>query len=121
MTHKDLNVWKDSIKLVVDLYRITRKFPKDEIFGITSQIKRAAVSIPANISEGSGRIHSKEYVRFLGISRGSASELETLIQISYELEYLNETEYCNFTERVTKIIVQLTKLMQSIINKSAKA
>ena len=81
-THKELNVWKDSIDLVVDIYRITKLFPKEELYGIVSQIRRSAVSVPANISEGSARNYTKELIRFLRIAQASLSELETLIQIS---------------------------------------
>ena len=92
-THKELNVWKDSIDLVVEVYRITKVFPKEELYGIVNQIRRSAVSVPANISEGSARNYTKEFIRFLRIAQASLSELETLIQISARLNFLNEDNY----------------------------
>jgi len=80
-THKDLKVWQKSIDLVTDIYAITNRFPKEEMHGLTSQIRRAAVSISSNIAEGSGRFSDKELVRFLFISLGSSSELETQLII----------------------------------------
>ena len=75
-THKDLDVWKDSIELVVKTYQITKGFPKEELYGLTSQIRRAAVSVPANISEESARNYTKEFIRFLRIAQASLSEFE---------------------------------------------
>lgn len=77
MTHKDLNVWKESIQLVIDVYEITQKLPSEEKYGLISQIRRSAVSVPSNISEGVGRSSTKEFIRFLDIANGSLSELET--------------------------------------------
>lgn len=70
-THKDLEVWKNSIKLVADMYDVTENFPKEELFGLTAQIRRAAVSVPSNISEGAARNQKKEFIRFLQIAMGS--------------------------------------------------
>jgi len=79
---KDLFVWQKGIELVNDIYKLTKQFPKDEVYGLTSQIRRAAISIPANIAEGCGRGTTKNYIQFLEISRGSLLELETLIIIA---------------------------------------
>jgi four helix bundle protein len=87
-THKDLDVWKDSIELVIDIYKLTGTFPKSELYGITSQIQRAVVSIPTNISEGSGRNYSAEFIRFLKISQVSLAEFETLLYISFRMKIL---------------------------------
>jgi four helix bundle protein len=76
-SYRNLNVWKLSIELVKDVYRITQKFPATEIYGLTSQIRRAAISIPSNIAEGQGRTSSKEFRQFLGIAMGSMAELST--------------------------------------------
>jgi four helix bundle protein len=76
-THKDLNVWQESIKLVTLIYEKTKTFPKDEMFSLTSQIKRSSISIPSNISEGAARESNKEFLRFLFIAQGSISELDT--------------------------------------------
>jgi len=79
---KDLIVWQKGIELVNEIYKVTKHFPKEELYGLTSQIRRAAISIPANIAEGWGRGTTKNYIQFLEISRGSLYELETLIIIS---------------------------------------
>jgi four helix bundle protein len=75
--HKDLNVWKKSMQFVMEIYSLTSHFPKEEIYGLTSQIRRAAVSIPSNISEGAARQTKKEFCQFLYIAMGSLAELET--------------------------------------------
>lgn len=82
-SHKNLVVWQKSMKLVTRLYEVTRTFPKEELFGITSQMRRAAVSIPSNIAEGYGRVYGKETLRFLSNALGSASELETQLEICF--------------------------------------
>ena len=81
-TVRDLIVWQRSFALADDVYRLTRSFPKEELYGMTSQLRRAAVSIPANIAEGYGRFSGKDYSRFLAIAHGSARELETLLLLS---------------------------------------
>jgi four helix bundle protein len=85
--HKDLDVWKMSVDFVIKVYEITRDFPKAEMYGLTSQIRRSAVSIPSNISEGAARNTEKEFVQFLYIALGSASELETQLIIADKLNY----------------------------------
>ncbi len=90
--YKQLKVWQESLTLVTQMYRITKKFPKEELFGITSQIRRAAVSIPANISEGAGRNTNKAFLQFLGIAEGSSNELMTLLLISQNIEYVKPEE-----------------------------
>ncbi|MBC35348.1 MAG: four helix bundle protein [Bacteroidetes bacterium] len=86
-THKNLEVWKKSIDLVISIYNTTKTFPEDEKFGLSSQLKRAAISIPSNISEGASRNGIKEYLHFLYISLGSASEIETQLIIAEKLGY----------------------------------
>ena len=88
--YKELKVWQKSYQLCLEIYRITARFPKDEKFGLTSQIRRASVSVPSNIAEGFNRFHNKEYKQFLYIALGSCGELETQIEIAKELEYINE-------------------------------
>ncbi|WP_173198729.1 four helix bundle protein [Geobacter sp. SVR] len=90
--HKDLEVWQLSIDLVKEVYELTRRFPKEELFGLTAQMRRAAVSIPSNISEGAARQTGKEFIQFLFIALGSASELETQIIISEKLNYLQNSD-----------------------------
>ena len=88
-SHKDLDVWKRSIRFVQDLYSVTKLFPKDEIYCLTNQMRRAAVSIPSNIAEGAARKGNKEFIHYLYISLGSLSELETQIIISERLKYID--------------------------------
>jgi len=90
--HKDLEVWKKSMYLVSNIYKITESFPNKELYGLTNQIRRAAVSIPSNIAEGAARNSKKEFIQFLYISLGSLSELETQIIIASRLEYLNNLD-----------------------------
>lgn len=91
-THKDLDVWKMSMGLVTSVYQITKNFPKEEIYGLTNQIRRAAVSVPSNIAEGSARASQKELVHFLYIALGSLSELETQFIIAKNLEYITAND-----------------------------
>lgn len=88
---KDLRIWQKGIEVVKDIYILTKKFPKEELYGLTSQMRRSAVSIPSNIAEGFRRYHNKEYKQFLYITLGSCAELETQIIIANELDYINET------------------------------
>lgn len=114
-SHSDLKVWQESMSLVEDVYKITQSFPKEELFGLTSQIRRCAVSIPSNIAEGAGRKGEKEWVRFLYIALGSMSELDTQYQIAVRLKYTNsETEIEN---KIKFIRIMLTKLINSLDNK----
>ena len=91
-SYKDLVAWQKAMDLVTAAYRATAKFPKDELFGLTSQLRRAAVSIPSNIAEGQGRLSQKEFRYFLGQSRGSLMEVETQLQIAQNLGYLDGAE-----------------------------
>jgi four helix bundle protein len=116
-SHKDLDVWKRSVKLVTMIYQITKNFPKEEIYGITNQIRRAAVSIPSNISEGAARSHSKEFIQFLFISLGSLSELETQIIISANLKYLVITDSTIIQKELSDIRKMILGLIRSLENK----
>lgn len=91
-SYKDLEVWKVSMSLVTRIYEVARSFPTDEKFGLTSQIKRAAISIPSNIAEGASRKSTKEFIQFLYISNGSLSELETQIELAFNLKFITNTE-----------------------------
>ena len=91
-TYRDLIVWQKAICLAKLCYRITKSFPKDELFGLTCQIRRAAASVPANIAERNGRSHIKEYLNHLSIANGSLSELETHLILSKEVELLKEAD-----------------------------
>jgi len=115
MDHKKLNAWKDSIDLVAKVYEITMTFPKNEEYGITSQMRRSAISVPSNISEGAGRDSKKEYVRFLNISIGSLSELETQMIIAQRLKYINESTIFDEIISVRKLLIGLKKYLKSKI------
>src|ERR1700712_2784613 len=92
-SYKKLEAWKKSMELVKEIYSLTKGFPKEEIYGLTSQLKRAAVSIPTNIAEGSGRNYKKDTVQFLHISRGSIYEVETLLNIAVVIEIIKKEIY----------------------------
>ena len=115
-TYKDLIVWQKSIELVNEVYAVTRRFPKEEMFGLTNQIRRAAVSIPANIAEGWGRSSTKNYVQFIKISLGSLFELETLIIIAQDQSYIEEHVKNKTSEEIAEIGKMLNKLMQNLEN-----
>jgi len=89
---KDLIVWQKSYKLVLEIYKITTNFPKDEVYGLSQQMRRSAVSIPSNISEGYGRQYQKEYRQFLSMAYGSLCELETQYLLSIDLNYIKRNE-----------------------------
>ncbi|MCC7299719.1 MAG: four helix bundle protein, partial [Verrucomicrobia bacterium] len=89
--YKDLEVWKKAIAVVADIYRLTASFPESEKFGITNQMRRASVSIPSNIAEGSARHHANDFIHFLRIADGSAAELETQLIISEKLGFIADT------------------------------
>ena len=91
-TYRDLEACQKSMDLVVEIYRLTKPFPPAEQLGLTSQIRRAAVSVPANIAEGHGRLHRADYLRFLSIARGSLTEVETHLQIAVRLGYLERDQ-----------------------------
>lgn len=117
-THKDLVVWKKSIDLVKVIYKVTETFPSSEQFGLISQIRRSAVSIPSNIAEGCGRNSEKELTQFLYIAIGSASELETQVIISVELNYLQKDSGDNVLMLIEEIIKMLSSLIKSIKTRS---
>jgi four helix bundle protein len=98
--HEKLDVWKRSIELVVTIYKATEVFPTHERYGLTSQIRRAAVSIPANIAEGAARQSAKEFAHFLSIAQGSSSELETELLIAQRLGYLGSGGYAEMREEL---------------------
>ena len=110
MTHKKLDAWKESINLVLDIYKITRTFPKEELYGLAGQIRRSAVSIPSNIAEGCARKHTKETSQFLNVSLGSVAELETQLIIASKLGYTKNIEnvFSNL-DHIKKLIIGLIK------------
>lgn len=111
-SHKDLEVWKRSVELVTIIYTITKSFPQNEVYGLTNQIRRAAVSIPSNIAEGAARKNQKEFKQFLYISLGSLSELETQLIISYNLSYLQQIQFNSIEEELSEIRRMLLGLIK---------
>jgi four helix bundle protein len=95
-----LEVWNKSVTFVVEIYKLTGKFPNDEKFGLTSQIRRASVSIPANIAENATRQTEKEFLQFLSIAQGSSSEVETELLIAYKIGYLSDLEYSKIKQEI---------------------
>lgn len=113
-SHKDLIVWKKSMELVTDIYTVTKRFPKDETFGLVSQMRRAAVSIPSNIAEGYGRFYEKERIRFLSTALGSASEVETQLYISKNLDFISVEDserLISFNQEIIRMLSALIKTM----------
>jgi len=110
MYHKDLEVWKKSIELVKITYKLTEAFPKSEMFGLTSQMRRSAVSIPSNIAEGAARFSDNETLRFIDIALGSLAELETQFIISGELQLINNIdEVLIIIKKVNALLIGLRK------------
>ena len=114
-TFKELVTWQEAMKLVEMIYQHTRNFPKEEIYGLTSQIRRAAVSIPANIAEGNGRNSRKEYLRFLSIAKGSLAELETHLLIAERLNFLPKEALEQLNPQLESTGRLLTALRKSLV------
>ncbi len=109
--YKELNVWKESMKLVGEIYRLTNNFPANEKFGLTSQMQRCAVSIPSNIAEGWSRNYDKVFIQFLNTAQGSAAELESQLIIAAELKYTTE----DLVAELLKIVIIIKKMIRSLI------
>lgn len=114
MNHEDLDVWKQSVDLAASIYQVTRTFPDEERFGLVSQMRRAAVSIPSNIAEGAARQGNKEFLQFLHIAAGSASELATQLVIANRIEIGNQNELAALKQSLTKVAMLLQGLIRSI-------
>jgi len=110
--YKTLEIWKKSLLLVKDVYTITRAFPKDELYVLTSQLRRAAISIPANVAEGYGRNHKKDSIQFFHVSRGSLYELETLLNIAFLTGALKESHFNQLSEALDECL----KIINGLIN-----
>jgi len=118
--HENLEVWKNSVDLVVEIYECTKSFPAEERFGLISQIRRAAVSIPANIAEGAARQSDKEFYHFLSIAQGSASELETELLIARRLNYIDLEGYRKTYEEINTIARMIIGLSQKVKTRITK-
>lgn len=113
-SHKDLLVWQKSVDLVVRIYSATHGWPKEEMYGLTAQIRRAAVSIPSNIAEGAGRAGQKEFSRFLSIAMGSLAEVETQIVIAEKLGFLTDAADLNTgLQEIRRMLFGLNKSLGS--------
>lgn len=112
-SYKDLIVWQRAMELVTAVYELTEDFPKEEMYGLTSQMRRSAISIPSNIAEGRVRGTVKEYLQFLRISYGSGAELETQIEIGKRLKNTKHLDY----QKVDALLLEVMKMLNSIINK----
>jgi four helix bundle protein len=113
---RDLEVWQRSMELIVAVYRLTKGFPRDEIFGLTAQLRRAAISIPSNIAEGQGRLNTREFRHFLSIARGSNSELQTQLEIARTVGLGDEKlvgEAEALSGRVGQMLVRLLSVLKS--------
>jgi four helix bundle protein len=120
-SYKDLDVWKRSVALTTDLYKLTARFPGTERFGLSSQIQRAAISIPANLAEGWGRGSTREYVQFVTIARGSLMELETHLIIGCNLGFLNPDEFRVASEAIEEIGKMLNGLIRGLKSRQEAA
>jgi four helix bundle protein len=116
-TYRDLNAWKKSMDLVTEVYQLTKQLPQEEIFGLTSQARRAVISIPANIAEGHGRLHLADYRRHLSIARGSLMEVETHLLIAVRLHYLKPEQTNKTWDTLQAVGRLLNGLIRSIEQK----
>jgi len=112
-TYRELIVWQKSMLLVLSIYNETKSFPKEEVYALTSQIRRSAVSLPSNIAEGYGRNHSGDYVRFLQIASGSLYEFQTQLEISFQLGYISKEKF----DEINSLSVEIEKMLSSLISK----
>lgn len=112
--YKELNIWKKSVELAVEIYAQTQKFPLEEKFGLISQLRRCAISVPSNIAEGAGRKSDKEFCQFLSISYGSLCELETQLIISMHLGYIKDYESTVFSNKITELQKMIYKLITKL-------
>ncbi len=110
--YRDLIVWQKAMDLVETIYRTTAAFPREEIYGLTSQIRRAAISIPSNIAEGNGRNTTRDYVHFLGMAYGSVKEVETQVLIAERLRYINSSD----SNRLVQMTTEIARLISGLAN-----
>lgn len=111
--HKNLKIWQESVSFSIDIYNVTKLFPSEEKFGLTNQLRRASVSMPSNIAEGSKRGTKKDFISFLRIALGSAAEVETQLLIANKLGFINTTNHTTLTNSLEKI----TGMLDSFIKK----
>ena len=119
-SYKDLVAWQKAVDLVTEIYRMTRSFPRDEIYGLTSQLRRAAVSIPSNIAEGQGRLSKGEFRQFLGQARGSVLEVETQTIIARNLGFIEGSAAESTLQKSTEVNRILNGLLDSLGTRNSK-
>ena len=113
-TYRDLDIWKAGIRLVKNIYKLTGRLPKHELYGLVSQMRRSAISIPSNVAEGFRRYHNKEYKQFLYMSLGSCAELETQVTITKELGYIQEKKEVMLLEDLDHICRMISNLIKKL-------
>ena len=111
---RDLKIWQEGYRLALEVYEITRSFPRDELFGLTNQIRRASVSIPSNIAEGTGRWGVKDKIQFLMIARGSLTETQSHLSIAFGLKYLTEDKYKQLDDAYEILARSLNAFIKSL-------
>jgi four helix bundle protein len=111
-THKDLDVWKKAMDLAAQAYSLTARFPKEELYGLTSQMRRSAVSIPSNIAEGAARHSRKEFIQFLHIASGSVAELETQLLLAIQMGFISGDHVIFHIEEVRKLLLGLLRSLK---------
>ena len=119
--YQDLRVWQQAMALAAHVYRTTEKFPKSEMYGLVSQIRRAAVSVASNIAEGKGHRSDKEFLHFLYYARGSLFEVETQILLSHQLQYISEAETADAQQLITPVARSLAGLINSLDHQAGDA
>jgi four helix bundle protein len=113
-SYKDLIAWRKAMDLVTEVYRVTRSFPRDELYGLTNQLRRAAVSVPSNVAEGQARFSRKEFHHFLSHARGSLVEIETQLMIAQSLEYVGTQDVASLLDKAAELGRILNGLIASI-------
>jgi four helix bundle protein len=119
-THKQLDVWKEAVALATNVYKLTEKFPKAEIYGLTSQIRRSTVSVSSNIAEGAARFSTREFAQFLNIAGGSLSELATQIEIASNPGYISDMQKQEIDRKIDSITIKLAGLINCVRKRAEK-
>ena len=119
-THRQLFVWQRARRLATEIYRHTENFPPSELYGLRSQLRRAAVSVASNIAEGQGRTTSGEFVQFLGHARGSLFEMDTQLAIAFDLRFLSQSEYDRLERETYEVLGLVNRLMSAVDTRSRK-
>ena len=112
--HENLRVWAEAMDLSELVYSMSREFPRREVFGLTAQLRRSAASVPTNIAEGCGRFHTRDFLQFLFIARGSLFELMTLLNLSLRLKYMSQMQYSRLGEASEQVLIALSGLIRSL-------